>query len=295
MVNQKGGCGKTSSTICMGAAFAELGYKVCIVDTDPQCNASETFGVKPDQLAKEGSFTLADVYLTKKPAADALIDFGERFNGNLFLLAGNRGLSSVYPRLEADLQKMIANEEASPLDADDIRNEHRLRLRRSLDSLRSGFDVVLIDTPPNLDFLMTTTLIAADWFVIPVFPSGYDLSGLETLTRTVEKVRSRYNSALRLAGVLLGNFDRSTSLDREIHELLKRKFGEQLVFHTTIGRSVRHRECTLMQQTIFEHPDAHPQAEQYLDLVREMVSRGAKGATINPLPEVEALGRIANG
>lgn len=121
------------------------------------------------------------------------------------------------------------------------------------------------------------------------------MSGLETLTRTVEKVRTRYNPVLRLAGVLLGNYDRSTSLDREIHELLKKKFGEQLVFRTTVNRSVRNRECTLMQKTIFEHPDAGPQAEQFLELVREMVSRGAKGASVNPLPEIEALGRVANG
>lgn len=295
LVNQKGGCGKTSSTVSLAAAFANLGFKTCIVDTDPQCNATETFGVKLDQFAKDGKFTLADVYLTKKPASDVLIDFGERFGGNLFLIPGNRGLSSVYPRLEADLQRMIANEEASPLDADDVRSEQRLRLRKSIDSLRNNFDLVLIDTPPNLDFLMTTALIAADWFIIPVFPSGYDLSGLTTLTRTVEKVRSRYNPTLRLAGVLLGNYDRSASLDREIHELLKRKFGEQLVFKTAIGRSVRHREATLYQKTIFEHPEGGLQAEQYLELVREMMSRGAKGASVMPLPEVEALGRIANG
>jgi chromosome partitioning protein len=295
LVNQKGGCGKTSSTISIGAAFAHLGYKTCIVDTDPQCNATETFGVRPDEHAKAGKFTLADAYLTMKPAADVLIDFGDRFGGNLFLLPGNRGLSSVYPRLEAELQRMIANEEASPLDADDIRSEHRLRLRKSLESLKGKFDMVLIDTPPNLDFLMTTALIAADWFIIPVFPSGYDLSGLTTLTVTVEKVRSRYNPTLRLAGVLLGNYDRSASLDRQIHKMLTDKFGETLVFKTTIGRSVRHRESTLMQKTIFEHPEGAPQGEQYLDLVREMLSRGTKGASVTPLPEVEELGRIANG
>lgn len=294
-VNQKGGCGKTSSTISVGAAFANLGFKTCIVDTDPQCNATETFGVELDQLANEGKFTLADVYLTKKPASDVLVDFGDRFGGNLCLIPGNRGLSSVYARLESDLQRMIASEEASPLDADDVRSEYRLRLRKSIDSLRNNFDLVLIDTPPNLDFLMTTALIAADWFIIPVFPSAYDLNGLSTLTRTVEKVRSRYNPILKLAGVLLGNYDRSASLDRQIHDLLKKKFGEQLVFKTAIGRSVRHREATLYHQTIFEHPEGGPQAEQYLELVREMLSRGAKGASVMPLPEEEALGRVAVG
>lgn len=295
LVNQKGGCGKTSSTISLGAAFAKLGYMTCIVDTDPQCNATETFGVMFEQLTKERRFTLADAYLTQRKASEILIDFGSRFDGKLFLVPGNRGLSSVYPRLEAELQRMTASEEASPLDADDIRSEHRQRLRKAIDSLRGTFDVVLIDTSPNLDFLMTTALIAADWFIIPVFPSGYDLSGLTMLMRTTEKVRTRYNPNLRLAGVLLGNFDRSTSLDREIHQRLKDKFGEHLVFRTAIGRSVRHREATVLQKTIFEHPDGGPQAEQFIELVREMFSRSARGATVNPLPTVDELGRAANG
>src|SRR5580704_3399238 len=104
-----------------------------------------------------------------------------------------------------------------------MRSEQRLRLKRSLDSLRGKRDVVVIDTPPSLDFLMVSTLVAADWFIIPVFPSGYDLRGLELLMKTVKKVRERFNPELRLAGVLLGNYDRTATLDKQIHDMLRQQ------------------------------------------------------------------------
>ena len=137
-----------------------------------------------------------------------------------------------------------------------MRSEQRVRLKRSLDTLRGKRDVVVIDTPPSLDFLMVSTLVAADWFIIPVFPSGYDLKGLELLMRTVSKVRERYNPGLMLAGVLLGNYDRTATLDRQIHEMLKKRFGDGVVFNTTIGRSVRMRDATVRGQTIFELPES---------------------------------------
>src|SRR5262249_46026074 len=129
-----------------------------------------------------------------------------------------------------------------------------------------------------------------DWFIIPVFPSGFDLQGLETLTRTINKIREKFNPTLQLAGVLLGNFDKSTNLDRQIHELLIKKFGPSAVFQNTIGRSVRMRELTVLNRTVFEHEPAKPQSEQFLNLVREMINRASKGdKTTNPLPKLEEV------
>jgi chromosome partitioning protein len=133
-------------------------------------------------------------------------------------------------KLENEIQIAIADQEKATLDSDEMRSEERVRLRRSLDTLRGKRDVVVIDTPPSLEFLMVSTLVAADWFIIPVFPSGYDLKGLELLMRTVSKVRERYNPGLRLAGVLLGNYDRTATWDRQIHEMLKKRFGDEVVF-----------------------------------------------------------------
>jgi chromosome partitioning protein len=295
LVNQKGGCGKTTSAVAITAAFSRMGYSSCLVDTDPQCNATESFGIRAESLVEEGKFTLADAYLKKRSAIDIELDFGARFEGRVTLLAGNRGLSSVPLKLESELQIAIADGVRTTLDADEMRSEQRVRLRRSLDSLRGQRDVVIIDTPPSLDYLMISALVAADWFIIPVFPSGYDLKGLELLMRTVAKVKERYNPGLRLAGVLLGNYDRTATLDRDIHQMLKKRFGEDVVFNTTIGRSVRMRDATVRGVTVFELPEAQTQAQQFVTLIQEMLNRGSKrkDQTLNPLPDEQVLGRLA--
>ncbi len=289
--NQKGGCGKTSSTISTAAAFASLGYSACVVDTDPQCNSTDNLGVDPDETLRGGKFTLADAYLNRVPAHRIAVTA----DGRIAVVPGHRALSSVSARLEKEVLELLADENSSDLDGEDLRRDHRMRLRKSIDTLRGHFDVVLIDTPPNLDFLMTSALIAADWYVVPVFPSGYDLKGLEVLTRTIDKVRKAYNPRLNLAGVLLGNFDRTATLDRQIHELLRSRFTPALVFATTIARSVRYREATMGRITIFEHPEGKEQAGQFQALVKEMINRGAKGAfgaTLNPLPDIRTVEQV---
>ena len=273
LANQKGGCGKTTTTVSLAAGLANEGYSVCLIDTDPQCNATDTFGISRDDLTKAGRFTVADAYLAKKSAREIELGFAERFNNRLTLVAGHRGLGTVSHRLDAQLQATVTNDNYSELDADDLKNEQRQRLKNSLDSLRGTHDVVLIDTPPELGFLMTSSLIAADWFIIPVFPSGYDLKGLETLTRTVEKVQKRYNPRLQLLGVVIGNFDARTKLDSDVQKILARDFGEQLLFRTTIHRAVKHREATVYGQTIFERAPGEQASEQFLALTREVVDR----------------------
>jgi chromosome partitioning protein len=273
LANQKGGCGKTTTAVSLAACLAHEGYLVCLVDTDPQCNATDTFGVNRDELSKAGRFTIADAYLTKKLASEIELGFGERFEERLTLVAGHRGLGTVPRHLETQVQSTLTNENYSELDADDLKNEHRQRLRNSLDSLRGHHDVVIIDTPPELGFLMTSSLIAADWFIVPVFPSGYDLKGLETLTRTVEKVQKRYNPRLRLLGVLLGNFDARTKLDADVQRMLVNSFSEQLVFQTSIHRAVKHREATVYGQTIIERAPGEQASDQFLSLAKEVIAR----------------------
>ncbi len=290
LANQKGGCGKTTTAVSLAAGFAHQGYAATIIDVDPQCNATDSFGVDRDELAKAGRYTTADVFLGKKAAAEIEIVFPKRFSGELGLVPGHRGLTSVPQRLESALQAQLAHDDSSELDADDLKNEHRERLKNSLNSLRGRRDVVFIDTPPDLGFLMTTALIAADFFIIPVFPSGYDLKGLETLMRTIEKVQKRFNPDLRLLGVLLGNYDTTAKLDSDIHNMLSRKFGKLLIFDVKINRSVKHREATVYGRTIFEHaPEGQP-AAQFIALVNEVAARlNGKGTGEQPL--MEAIGR----
>jgi len=293
LANQKGGCGKTTSAVSLAAGFAHEGYSVCLVDTDPQCNATDGIGINRDEIAKVGRYTIADAYLAKKPAIEIALGFNERFAGRLTVVPGHRGLGSVSHRLDAQLQATVSNENYSELDADDMKNEQRQRLKNALDSLRGHCDVVIIDTPPELGFLMTSSLIAADWYIIPVFPSGYDLKGLETLTRTVEKVQDRFNPQLRLLGVLVGNFDARPKLDRDVHDMLVREFGEGLVFDTVIHRSVKHREATVYCRTILEHAQGEQAAEQYLTLTREVIDRfrHAHETAVQPYRELQEVNR----
>ena len=274
--NQKGGCGKTTAAVSIAAAFNRLGYSACLVDTDPQCNSTDNFVDGRDKFVEEGKFTLADVYLAKKAARDAQMNVDgndENTKNRPMLVAGHRGLGSVEKRLETHLQAQIADSDSSPLDADDFRNDHRSRLKKSLDTLRGIHDFIVIDTPPDLGFLMTTALMASDWYVIPVFPSGYDLDGLSALTRTADKVRKRSNSRLQLLGVLLGNFDVRAKLDQQIFSLLQRKFGEEFVFEDTISRTVRQREAPIYKRTIFEHAPTERAAENFLAVAKQIINK----------------------
>jgi chromosome partitioning protein len=303
--SQKGGCGKTTGSVSVAAALAQLGYAVTLIDVDAQCNATDTFGINRDDLQKQGRFTVADAYLAKKPISEIQFTIPKRFSENLSIVAGHRGLNAIQARIDAEIQARIAGEQASDLDADDLRSEYRQRLKISIASVSGKQDFVIIDTPPELGFLLTTALIAADWYVIPTFPSGYDLKGLEYLTKTIEKVTKRYNPRLRMLGVLIGNYDGRAKLDRDIQKMLAGMFGEERIFQNPIGRSVKHREATVYGLTIFEHAAGEPASQQYEALAREIVDRVAKaGGQGGPTPQKpqsepevtpQELPEVANG
>ena len=242
VANQKGGCGKTTTSVNLAAAFTTLGYTCCLVDNDQQCNASLALGVKPEDVQREKLCTIADLYLRKRPATDSLYTFQDRFEGRMSLIPGNKRLGSVPARLDLEIQQGIAEGTISELDADDVRAEHRTRLKQALGSLVGEVDLVIIDTAPKLDFLLASTLIASAWVVIPVQPSDFDLQGLKDLHTTINKTRQRFNPDLRIAGLLLTRRDNRTVLDKQIYELLQQRFGSGL-FDTVIDDTVRLREA----------------------------------------------------
>lgn len=280
LVNQKGGCGKTTTAVSLAAGLALHGYKVAIVDMDSQCNATASFGLRPDEIVDAGRLTVADMLLADRGAVDCLIELPGRLGGNLAIIPGHRGLSSVPQRLEAELQAVMYSGTQSDLEADELRNQHRHRLRHSLRTLDGAFDVVVIDTPPELGFLLTASLLASHSYVIPLKPSGYDLSGLDSLSRTVRRVKQSLNPTISCTGVLQTMVDGRANLDQQIRQLLIQKFGQDLVFNIAIHSAVAHRQTTVEGQSIFELYPGSKAAEQYAEFTREVIRR--LGLTAQP-------------
>jgi chromosome partitioning protein len=273
LINQKGGCGKTTSALSLAAGLALEGFQTTLVDLDSQCNATSNLGIDVDTLNKQRKYTAADVFLAKRKASDAELSFGERFGGNLHLLPGHRGLGSITFNLEAEVQTALVRQDDSVLAADDIRNEQRLRLKQSLESLRSERDIVVIDCPPDLGFLTTAALLAATHYVIPVKPSGYDLDGLERLTQTIRRTRERLNPNLAPLAVLLTMVNSRARLDSQMRTILENTFGRDIVSPVNINESVSLRQATLDKLTIYELDQNSTPARQYGEFTQNIIAR----------------------
>jgi chromosome partitioning protein len=132
--------------------------------------------------------------------------------------------------------------------------------------------------------------VAADWFIIPVFPSKFDLNGLAKLTVSINEIRDLQNENLKLAGILVGNFAKGIKLDAQVYKFLQDKFGPNTVFETTISRAKNMREMVFYNQTIFEFAETAEQAEDFLTLAKEMINRAMKGqSTTRPLPDLQSV------
>lgn len=270
LANQKGGCGKTTTAVQLACGLALEGYRTCLVDLDGQCNASMALGLDPDKLKRDKQATVLDIYLNKRPAANIAVPVrAEAFDGKLMAVPGHTAMAAVHPSLEADLKRESLTDGLSPEDEDDRRVDHRDRLRKSLESLHDQCDFIIIDTPPDLGFLLSTALRAGDWFIIPVLPAEFELKGMQRLIETAKKVRSRSNPDLRLLRILVGAYDKSTVLDSEIFSKLSRQFGKHLS-PVKVTRGVRLRESFSYSVSIFEHAPESDQAKQFRAFVREV-------------------------
>jgi len=308
LANQKGGCGKTTTAVNLSAGLALEGLRTCLVDLDGQCNASTTFGIDPEDYRRTKKPTVLDAYINKRQADQIAVQVGGRFEGNLWVLPGHPALAALHQQLEAGLRMEALSQQLSPEEEDDHRRDHRERLVKSLEGLHLEFDCVVLDTPPELGFLLSTALRAGDWFVIPVFPSEYDLNGLQRLMASAKKIRERGNPRLRLLSVLVGNYDRSTVLDAQMYARLHQKFGEHLS-KAKIPRGVKMREATSHHTTIFEHAPTSEHAIQFQEFTREVVARiersfkaqaeaAAEAPQAQPVAATDdefAMGELSNG
>ena len=246
MVNQKGGVGKTTSTINLAAALAEFGRRVLVVDFDPQGALSAGLGINPHEL----DLTVYNVLMDRKvDIRDAIHKTGVE---NLDLLPANIDLSAA----EVQLVNEVAREQV---------------LDRALKKVEDDYDVVLIDCQPSLGLLTVNALTAAQWVMIPLECEYFSLRGVALLQDTVRKIQERTNPDLQLLGVLATMFDRTVHA-REVLARVVEAFGDR-VFHTVITRTVKFPETSVAGVPITVYAPTSAPAEAYRQLAREVLAR----------------------
>jgi chromosome partitioning protein len=248
MCNQKGGVGKTTSTINLGAALAEYGRKVLLLDFDPQGALSVGLGINPHELDK----TIYNLLLERNVPIDTVI----RPTGvpNLDLLPANIDLSAA----EVQLVSEVAREQV---------------LGRVLRPALDTYDVILIDCQPSLGLLTVNALTTAHGVIIPLECEFFALRGVALLVETIEKVRDRLNPALEIDGILATMYDPRTLHSREVVARVVEAFGDQ-VFHTVIGRTVKFPDASVAAEPITTYASSHAGAYAYRLLARELIARG---------------------
>ncbi len=247
IANQKGGVGKTTTAVNMGAALAELGYRVVIIDLDPQGNATTGLGIDARNL--EGS--IYDVILREAPVEDCIEPTSLK---NLFVIPATIDLAGA----EIELVPLFSRE---------------LRLRRALEQVHDDFEFVLIDCPPSLGLLTVNGLAAATEVVVPIQCEYYALEGLGQLLRNVNMVQANLNPSLELSAIVLTMYDARTKLADQVAADVREHFGDK-VCRNVVPRTVRLSEAPSYGQPIILFDPSSRGALAYRELAKE-VSGGA--------------------
>jgi chromosome partitioning protein len=247
IANQKGGVGKTTTAVNLGAALAELGYRILVVDLDPQGNATTGLGVNARNLEA----SVYDVILHDVPIEDCIEPTNLR---NLFLIPATIDLAGA----EIELVPAFSRE---------------LRLKRAIDSVLDDFDFVLIDCPPSLGLLTVNALAAAHEVAVPIQCEYYALEGLGQLLRNIERVRANLNPSLTVTTIIMTMFDARTRLAEQVVAEVRSHFGDR-VCRSVVPRTVRLSEAPSFGQPIIVFDPSSRGATAYRELARE-VSGGA--------------------
>lgn len=248
VVNQKGGVGKTTTTINLGAALAEIGFHVLLVDIDPQGNASTGLGIAKEDRA----FTTYDLLLDEVPLQDVVKPTDIE---GLWIAPATTDLSS------ADIQ-MVANEKRSFLLHDALRDP-------AIDAYE--LDYVLIDCPPSLSLLTINAMVAAHSVLVPLQSEFFALEGLSQLLLTVREIRATANPGLRIEGVVLTMFDARNNLSRLVEADARENLGE-VVFQTRIPRNVRISEAPSYALPVLEYDTKSKGSRAYRALAEEFIA-----------------------
>ncbi|GEO75366.1 chromosome partitioning ATPase [Levilactobacillus namurensis DSM 19117] len=249
LANQKGGVGKTTTGVNLGAALASMGKQILLVDTDAQGNATSGVGIQKASIERE----IYDVLVNEIPIQDAI-------------------LHTEHPGLDivpATIQLSGAEIELTPMMA------RETRLKAALDEVRDQYDYILIDCPPSLGLLTINAFTAADSILIPVQSEYYALEGLTQLLNTVKLVQKHFNRDLKIEGVLLTLYDARTNLGKQVNEEVKKYFRNK-VYATIIPRNVQLAEAPSHGMPIIDYAPKSKGAVVYTELAKEVLAAHGK-------------------
>jgi chromosome partitioning protein len=247
ITNQKGGVGKTTTSVNLSACLAYLGKKVLLVDIDPQGNASSGVGVEKAEVEQ----CIYNVLVDDEEAKSVVLPTDVE---NLCVLPSTIQLAGA----EIELVPTISRE---------------VRLKRALEPLIGEYDYIIIDCPPSLGLLTLNALTAADSIIIPVQCEYYALEGLSQLLNTVRLVQKHLNQSLKIDGVLLTMLDARTNLGIQVIDEVKKYFQDR-VYHSIIPRNIRLSEAPSHGKPIIIYDPKSRGAEVYLDFAKEVIANG---------------------
>ena len=244
IANQKGGVGKTTTSVNLSSCLAQLGKKVLLIDTDPQGNATSGVGIERTELDK----SIYDVIINEEKMDDVVV---KTEHGKLYICPSSIDLAG------AEIELVSAD-------------KRETRLKDAVSQIKDDYDFVIIDCPPSLGLITLNSFVCADSIIIPIQCEYYALEGLSQLTNTIRMVKQQMNKSLDIEGIVLTMYDTRTNLSVQVADEVKKYYGAKL-YRSVIPRNVRLSEAPSYGLPINAYDSASKGCESYLSLAREVI------------------------